>query len=103
MSERVLLLQLDGHESYDEERPGLPNLACLRIAGHHRAAGDEVVFRCVGSDESDDVLPDGTSRSLWGEPQRFDRVYASAMFTRTRPLVERVLASYPHAFVGGTG
>jgi hypothetical protein len=31
VSQRVLLLQLDGHERYDEERPGLPNLAWLEI------------------------------------------------------------------------
>jgi len=57
---RVLLLQLDGK---------LPNLALMRIAAHH--AGDEVVLRRGGE------------RELWD--QEWERVYASAIFEKTRP------------------
>jgi len=75
---RVLLLQLDGK---------LPNLALMRIAAHH--AGDEVVLRRGGE------------RELWD--QEWDRVYASAIFEKTRPAVERVRREYSNAIIGGTG
>jgi hypothetical protein len=75
---RVLLLQLDGK---------LPNVALMRIAAHHR--GDEVVLRRGGE------------RELWD--QEWDRVYASAIFQKTRPAVDRVLREYPGAVIGGTG
>ena len=69
---RVLLLHLDGK---------LPNLALMRLASHHRAAGDEVVYRRAGN-----------MRAI--EPQLeapFDRVVGSLIFERSRPLAERVL------------
>ena len=75
---RVLLLQLDGK---------LPNIALMRIAAHH--AGDEVVLRRGGE------------RNLWDQP--WDRVYASAIFEKTRPAVDRVLREHPGAIIGGTG
>ena len=75
---KVLLLQLDGR---------LPNIALMRIAAHH--AGDEVVIR------------HGGERELWDEP--WDRVYASAIFLKTRPAIDRVLREYPDAIIGGTG
>ena len=81
---RVLLLQLDGK---------LPNIALMRIAAHHRALGDEVVLRRAGNAAA--VQPE------LGDA--FDRVYASAIFERTRPVVEALLRSRPDAKVGGTG
>lgn len=75
---RILLLQLDGR---------LPNIALMRIAAHH--AGDEVVIRRGGE------------RKLWDDP--WDKVYASAIFLKTRPAIERVLSEYPGAIIGGTG
>ena len=82
---RVLLLQLDGK---------IPNLALMRLADHHRARGDEVTLRVAGNVQAlqrrlDDAAP--------------DRVYASAIFTRSRPLCEAVRACYPSAHLGGTG
>ena len=77
----VLLIQLDGK---------LPNLALMRIAAHHRDRGDGVEFR-HGADFGG--LFDG----------HFDRVYASAIFERSRPLADRVLSIYPSAILGGTG
>lgn len=81
---RVLLLHLDGR---------LPNLALMRIAAHHRELGDEVTLRRVSDAAA--LGPD-----LFEEPER---VYASTIFEKTRPLVERVLETYPDALVGGTG
>lgn len=81
---RVLLLQLDGK---------LPNVALMRIAAHHRALGDAVSLRrapTVAAVHSD----------LF---ENYDRVYASAIFTRSRPVVDRVRHVYPGAIVGGTG
>lgn len=79
---KILLLQLDGK---------LPNIALMRIAAHHRS--DEVIFQQTGNFSS-------LERGLF---DRFDRVYASLIFTRTRPLAERLRAIYPDAIIGGTG
>lgn len=81
---RVLLLQLDGK---------LPNVALMRIAAHHRAHGDSVEFRnarTVGAVE----------RQLW---DLHDRVYASLIFTSTRPVAEQLQRVRPGAIIGGTG
>ena len=77
----VLLIQIDGK---------LPNLALMRIAAHHRERGDRIELR-HGTDFG----------GLFDDS--FDRVYASTMFDRSRPFVHKVLASYPGAFIGGTG
>lgn len=81
---KVLLLQLDGK---------IPNIALMRVAAHHRALGDAVEFRW--SRTIDSVSPD-----LFDKP---DRVYASLIFERTKPVAERLLKTYPEAIVGGTG
>lgn len=78
---KVLLFQLDG---------SFPNLALMRISAHHKAAGDFVELRCTGQ-------PD---RLLHDAP---DRVYASAIFLKTQPVVDRLMRSFPFAIVGGTG
>ena len=66
----VLLLQLDGK---------IPNLALMRIGAHHWDRGDCVVLRRAANAAA-------LERGLW---DRFDRVYASLIFTRTRPLAIR--------------
>ncbi len=81
---KTLLLQLDGK---------LPNIALMRIAAHHRDAGDEVELRRTPTIRS--VEP------KWWD--RFDRVYASAIFERSRPVADRVREVYSGAIVGGTG
>jgi hypothetical protein len=78
---KVLILQLDGK---------IPNLACMRLAAHHRALGHEIAFRWGVSPR----------RELWDS---FDTVYASAIFEKTRPAVEALKREFPHAIVGGTG
>jgi hypothetical protein len=80
----VQLFQLDGK---------IPNLALMRIAAHHRERGDQVELRVAGN------MP-AIERRLWDEP---DAVYASAIFTRTRPIAERLLQIWPRAIIGGTG
>jgi hypothetical protein len=81
----VLIYGLDG---------SLPNLALMRIAGHHRAAGDRVEFRPVRTEG-------GIGRTLFDRP--FDLVYAGLIFNKTRPLAERLRAEYRRAIIGGTG
>lgn len=82
---RILLLQLDGK---------IPNIALMRIAAHHRVLGDRVELRRAGNAAA--------MEPLLGEAPP-DRVYASAIFTRTRPLADRLREIYPAAIVGGTG
>lgn len=81
---KALLLQLDGK---------IPNIALMRIAAHHRFLGDEVELRWTRDVAS--VAPE-----LFGRP---DKVYASLIFERTRPVAEALLRTYPDAMVGGTG
>ncbi len=80
----VLLLHLDGK---------LPNVALMRLATHHRALGDAVTLRHAPT--MDAVEPE--------IGDNFGRVYASAIFERTRPIAERLLEVRPDAIVGGTG
>lgn len=81
---KVLLIQLDGK---------IPNIALMRVAAHHRAMADDVEFRWGRTVAS-------ASPDLFDRP---DRVYASLIFDRTRPVAERLLETYPKAVVGGTG
>lgn len=84
MSSRVLLLHLDG---------SIPNLALMRLAGHHLQRGDRVELRYV-------KCPEQVERRIG---DAFDTVYASAIFDKTGPIVKRLLRVYPDAIVGGTG
>ena len=77
----VLLIQIDGK---------MPNLALMRIAGHHSVHGDRVELR-RGPDVG----------GLFDEP--FDRVYASTIFEGSRPTAQKALNIYPGAIIGGTG
>ena len=85
MPKQVLLLQLDGK---------IPNLALLRIAHHHRGIGDRVTTRAAGNWNAIEPRLNDPS---------YDKVYASAIFERTKPLAERVGQIYPGAVTGGTG
>lgn len=89
----VLLWHLDGK---------LPNLALMRIAAHHRALGDVVVLRRVSNGNALKPKAYREIEPQFGDPA-WDRVYASAIFERTRPLVERLSVLYPGADIGGTG
>ncbi len=77
---RVRLTQLDGK---------LPNLALMKLAHWHRSRGDEV------------HLARTPSPTLF-EP-RYDVVYGSAIFSWTKPVVDRLQLAYQDAIVGGTG
>lgn len=77
----VLIFQLDGK---------VPNIACMRIAEHHRALGDSITFRWTGS----------PTKELWDNP---DVVYASAIFEKTRPVADKLREHFPDAIIGGTG
>src|SRR3977135_1282646 len=80
---KILLLQLDGK---------LPNIDLMRICAHHQKMGDTVEYRAVGNLVSLTSLTDC-----------FDKVYASLVFDRTRPLAEKVQKFYPQVILGGTG
>ena len=80
----ALLLQLDGT---------LPNLALMRLAAHLRERNCDVHFKRM---RTCTTLQD----SLFAH---WDDVYASAIFEKTRPLVEELKRVFPKAIVGGTG
>lgn len=81
---KVLLLDLDSK---------IPNIALMRVSAHHRDLGDEVSLEKAGNKPSLEALPLG----------EYDKVYASAIFERTKPLCEDLLAIRPDAVVGGSG
>ena len=80
----VLLLHLDGSQ---------PNRALMRIAAHHAALGDLVTLRRT----------DTVSRVPARFGDDFQRVYASAIFDRSQPLVDAVQKQWPGAVIGGSG
>lgn len=77
---RVRLTHIDGK---------LPNLALMKLAHWHRANGDEVHLARTPS-------PD-----MFEPP--YDKVYGSAIFQWSKPVVERLMDAYPDAIVRGTG
>lgn len=89
----VLLWHLDGK---------LPNLALMRIAAHHRELGHQIELRRVSDGSSLDAAAWREIEPRFGDAA-WDRVYASAIFERTRPLADRLAALYPGAEIGGTG
>jgi hypothetical protein len=78
----ILLCQIDG---------SIPNLALMRISAHHKALGDDVEIRHGAA----------FRRHLWDSQP--DRIYASAIFLKSRPTVKLLLAEHPDSIVGGTG
>jgi hypothetical protein len=79
----VRISQLDGK---------LPNVALLRLSAWHRERGDTIRFFAGAA---------AAERHL-DEPA-YDKIYGSAIFTFSKPLVERFRAEFPEAIVGGTG
>ena len=67
----------------------LPNLALMKLAHWYTSQGDEV------------VLARTPSPSMF-EPE-YRKVYGSAIFRWSAPVVERLRAAYPEVIVGGTG
>lgn len=93
---RILLLHLDGK---------LPNLALMRLSAHHREQGDEVELRRIAVSCVEDKALRKALANLeprLGDPV-WDRVYGSAIFDSTTPLVARARELYPSAIFGGTG
>ena len=84
---RALLLQLDGK---------LPNIALMRLSAHlkDRYPDASVELRRAGNEAA--------ASPGFGD-DRFDLVFASLIFERTRPLAEHVASAWPGAVVGGTG
>lgn len=79
MTGAVRLTQIDGK---------LPNLALMKLARHHRDAGDEIVFTKA------------VERRLWEGSYR--TVYGSAIFSFSADRVARFRAEFPQAILGGT-
>ena len=77
----IRLVQLDGK---------MPNIALMKLACWHRQQGDGI------------TLTRSVQPSLF-EPGRYDTVYGSAIFRRSKPLLEELQRAYPEAIVGGTG
>jgi hypothetical protein len=75
----VRLTQIDGK---------LPNLALMKLAGHHRGLGDELHF--TKRVERDMLEP------------KYDRVYGSAIFSMSAERVRAFRQQFPGAIVGGT-
>ena len=67
----------------------LPNLALMKLAHWHREQGDKV------------TLARTPSPSMF-EPQ-YDRVYGSAIFAWSAPVVQRLRDAFPDSIIGGTG
>lgn len=76
---RVLAFQVDGN---------LPNFALMRLAAWHRAKGDEVFnTRSIGDTNF----------------YKADVIYASSIFTFSKPKRDVFISRFPSAIVGGDG
>jgi hypothetical protein len=91
---KILLLQLDGK---------LPNLALMRISFHHRSLGDSVTIKRPMNKRSPELDAAVVGQQFLGDDGAYDRVYASAIFARSLPLVDLVRKIYPQSIVGRTG
>ena len=79
----VHLLQIDGK---------IPNLALMRLATHYQQRGDAVIYHHADSIKSVHPFQFGTD----------DRIYASAIFRRSLPILEQLKWGRPDAIIGGT-
>ena len=77
----IRLTQLDGD---------LPNLALMKLAHWHKAQGNQV------------TLTRSVYRTFF-EPEHYDAVFASTIFSSSRFTVGLFLKEWPGAMVGGTG
>ena len=77
---KVRLTHIDGK---------LPNLALMKLAHWHQSQGDEIHLA-------------RTPTPTIFEPA-YDRVYASAIFEWSQPVIARLKIAYPEAILGGTG
>jgi hypothetical protein len=87
----VRITQIDGK---------LPNIALMKIAHHHRAKGDDVVFKRAehfrrGNDNAVELGQDIFEPS-------YDKVYASAIFSFSADRVAQFRRQFPDAIIGGT-
>jgi hypothetical protein len=81
---KILLFQVDGK---------IPNLALMRIAAHHRQLGDEVVLRSA----------ENAARTHPQFGDSFHKIYASAIFQRSRRTCELIQSEWEGVIIGGTG
>ena len=77
---KIRITQLDG---------SLPNIALMKLSHWHKAQGDDVHFS------------KSWERELF--ETEYDIVYGSAIFQWTKPKLDRFMAEFPNAIVGGTG
>ncbi len=80
----VRLLQLDGK---------IPNIALMRLSAYHHYRGDDVVFHHA------DSLYSVRSHNF----ESSDKIYASAIFSRSTPIIKALLDGRPDSIIGGTG
>ena len=78
---KVRITHLDGK---------LPNLALMNIAHWHKSRNHDIYFT------------HSPTKELF-EPESYDAVYASCIFTKTKPVLDLFLSQFPQAIVGGTG
>ena len=83
---KIILGHLDGK---------LPNLALMQVGSYFRSLGYFVELRRWKKIE--DIQPE------LGDDLVRDRVFASAIFAKSRPLVDAVSRQFPGAIIGGTG
>jgi hypothetical protein len=86
---KIGILDMDSSMKRDNrgERRKYPNIACGKIYGYHKMAGDEVIYPWSG--------------------QRVDKLYISVIFTSTKATVSRRMHFFEslagEVWIGGTG
>ncbi|RTE05506.1 hypothetical protein [Paenibacillus whitsoniae] len=86
---RIGILDIDSEMKADNRgiKRKYPNVACGKIYGYHKVAGDEVIYPWKG--------------------QKVDKLYISTIFTSTKPAILRQMPLYQamakEVFIGGSG
>lgn len=79
----VRITQLDGK---------LPNLALMNISAYHEKRGDKIFYS-----------QSPTPELFEPKPADYGIVYASCIFTKTKPALELFKSNFPSSVIGGTG
>ena len=97
-TDKVCLIDGDGS-------PNFPNLALQKISAWEKRNGvKHVEIIKLKHQRRKGIL--GLSEDSLADIERikkYDRIYASFIFTRSRPVAELLRKLIPHAFIGGTG
>ncbi|GED32124.1 hypothetical protein P9G84_02575 [Brevibacillus centrosporus] len=99
-TDKVCIIDGDGSK-------GVDNLALMKISAFEKRMGVQHVklikLKHKRNRKTGDIVLDSSSLDALKSITTYERVYASFIFTRSKPLIQQLLDTVPHAIIGGTG